>query len=149
MGKPLILAALLGLVACADNEPPGDRGIPDRIAAEVSRGTGAVVDLAVLAPFEWTRFCAFGPYTTQEAAEDELGFRWPYTWGNIEHLDDRSYLVFVNGDSVVAAFDYPRGRGDFHWLDSACYERATARFVIVEQGLMTDGAPHLVLRPEP
>ena len=107
------------------------------------------MDLDALASFEWTRFCAFGPYTTEDVAEDELGFRWPYAWSRVEDLDDRNYLVFVNGDEVVAAFDHARNLGDFAGLDPACHARDDARFVVRERGQFGSGAPYYVMHAAP
>lgn len=147
----VLVAGVVGLAACR-GAAPGDRGLSDRLA-EAAR-EGAVVDLAALAPFAWTRACAFAPYTTQAAAETALRFAWPYPWGDIETLDDRAFVVLVDdaqegGGRVVAAFDHPRDRGDLAGQEPACVERDRARFVVVRDGDLADGAPHLVLRPAP
>ena len=105
--------------------------------------------MAEAAPFEWDRFCAFAPYTTEEMAEQRLGFDWRYAWSNVESLDDRAYLVFLDGDSVVSTFDYSRGRGDFSGLEPPCVEREHATYVVVEDGLSTSGAPWLEVRLSP
>ena len=152
----LVLAALVCLSACrADapgGRPPGDGGLSDRIASAVREG--ALVDLEALAPSAWTRVCAFSPYTTQAMAEQVLGFAWPYAWGNIEHLDDFSFVVLVDdrradGEQVVAALEQPRNRGDFAGLDSPCVPRDRARFTVRRDGDLASGAAHLVLRPSP
>lgn len=142
------LLALTLLVGACSSRPnaPGDVGVSGRIADQVERGDGTEVDLAALAPFEWTRFCAFGPYTTQEVAETSLGFDWPYAWSQVELLDDRSYLVFVNGRTVVSAFDHSRGLGGFAQTDPTCFARRDARFTVREDGRRSDGRPHSVLR---
>ena len=150
--RTVILFVLLCLSACATDSAPealpdGD-GLSDRIAARVE--DGAEIDLAALAPFEWTRFCAFQPYTTRERAEEALGFSWPSTWDtSIGHDEVANLLVFVNGNAIVAAFDHTRGRGDFAGLDQVCFERADARFVVSTQGRLASGDPHLVLRSVP
>jgi hypothetical protein len=149
MVKHLALIALLGLSACATSEAPSDRGLSDRIAAEVERGERATVDLAALAPFEWTRLYVFPPYTTEETAENALGFPWPYAWSAVEHDDTRTFLVLVNGEEVVAAFDHSRGHGDFAGLSRTSYSPDSARFVVRKQGLLAGGDPHYVLRPAP
>ena len=125
---------LIGLGACSPREAPGGGDLSGRITERVEQGEGARVDLASLAPFEWTRFCAFHPYTTEAAAEELLGFGWPYEWSAVERLEDRNYLVFLNGDEVAAAFDHTRKRGDFAGLDPVCFSRNEARFVVREQG---------------
>ena len=100
--------------------------------------------MAEIAPGEWTRFCAFHPYTTKSMAEDTLGFRWRYGWSSVSSYDGINYLVFVNGDDVVSAFDYPLGRGNFYDLPRFCYDRAEASFVVREKE-QSDGSPFYTL----
>ena len=74
----------------------------------------------------------FGPYTNQALAERRLGFRWPYRWGSIEGADDRSFVVFVDSEKVVATMDQLVVHGTF--ADTAGhphgYPRDSARFVV-------------------
>ena len=140
------LFLLVGLSACGIVKAPEAPGLSERIAERVAEGDGAVVDLATLAPFGWTRFCAFRPYTTEDVAAEALGFRWPFQWSAVEYMDDRSFLVFLRGGQVVAAFDHTLDRGDFARLGTTCVPRANARFVVSRQGKLTNGQPHYVLR---
>lgn len=142
----LFLPLLLSACASRPGAAPGDDGVSVRIADQVGRGDGTDIDMATLAPFEWTRFCAFGPYTTQEVAETALGVDWPYAWSQVERLDDRTYLVFMNGRTVVSAFDHGRGDGGFAQENAACADRRDARFTVRKDGLRTDGKPFYVLR---
>lgn len=129
--------------------PPGDRGVSDGIASLVADAEGSEIIMADIAPFPWTRFCVFGPYTTEPFASDSLGFRWPYRWGKIEMLDDRNFLVFVDGDDVVTAFDHTLDRGDFDTPEQTCFARDDARFTVRRDGNLTGGAPHFILRVRP
>ena len=144
-----LLVVLATLSACGLRQPPEDEGIADSIAAAVEPGDGATLDVTDAAPLKWDRFCAFEPYTTEEVAERALGFDWRYAWSDVEMLDDRTYLVFVDGDRVVSAFDYERSRGDFAGLEPPCVERERARFAVVEDGTSTTGEPWLELRWAP
>ena len=149
MRAAFLLVVLATLPACGLRQPPGDDGVADRIAAAVKHGDGAMFDMADAAPFEWDRFCAFEPYTTERAAERALGFDWRYAWSDVEVLDDRAYLVFVDGDRVVSAFDYDRGRGDFAGVDPPCVERERAQYVVVDDGTSVAGEPWLQVRRAP
>lgn len=119
----------------------------DRIAAAVDGGEGLTLDMAELAPFEWGRFCAFEPYTTEQVGERALGFDWPYAWSDVEVLDDRAYLVFVDDGRIVSAFDHERSRGAFAGMDPPCVRRERALFTVVENGISTAGEPWVELRP--
>jgi len=139
----MLLAVLCG--ACR-GEPPGDHGLSARIAAEVQRGSGTVVDLHALAPFRWSRFYVFGPYRTQKDAERVLGKPWPYEWGAIEYEDDRSFLVFTDSGHVVAAFDQVNDGGNLMGLfREAGYSPDSARFVVRERERLAGGAPNYEL----
>lgn len=150
--RTVTFLVLFGLSACATDPPPeapwdGD-GLSDQIAVRVEEG--ATLDLAALAPFEWMRFCAFHPYTTAERAQKALGFQWPYAWDtSVDHDEVANFLVFVNGNTVVAAFDHTRDRGDFAGLDAECFKRTDARFVVSAQGRLVSGNPHFILRTVP
>jgi hypothetical protein len=148
----LILIVLLTVAACGKPQAPvaplDEYDVSRAIALRVEEGEGTTIDLAALAPFDWTRFCAFHPYTTQTMAEEALGFRWPYEWSSVEHLDDRNYLVFLKDEDVVAAFDYPRGEGDFASFRATCVARQDAKFIVAQQGKSGSGKPFLVLRQQ-
>lgn len=144
------LSLLLGVSACVWSPPRDAHRTSEKIAEQVARGDGTTIDLAETAPFEWTRFCAFPPYTTEAVAERTLGFPWTYRWSAVKDLDDRTFLVFVNDETVVAAFDYFSIQGDFNALSEPfCVDRAEARLVVREMGRHTDGSPYLVIGPAP
>jgi hypothetical protein len=124
-----LLPLLLGLSACGLAGPPDGGDLSERLAERVREAPFETVDFAELAPFEWTRFCAFHPYTTEEMAEEELGFDWPYMrWSGEKSNEGTNYLVFVSGETVVAAFDHPNNQGDFAGMEEPCHERDAARF---------------------
>lgn len=129
--QPRLLVTLLGLGlslgACRFGGPPDGGELSARLADRIQQRGGETIDLAELTPFEWTRFCAFHPYTTQEMAEADLGFAWPHAW-TIDDDDGHTYLVFLDGDTVAAAFEHPRNEGDFAGLGPACYSHSDARF---------------------
>ncbi|MEM6286453.1 MAG: hypothetical protein AAF845_04800 [Bacteroidota bacterium] len=111
--RSCVLVLLLLLTASGCGGPPGDQGLVHRISSRVE--SGAVVDLADLAPFVWPRVHVFEPYTTEADAEQQMGVAWPdeWPWSAVETLDDRTFLVFVRDSAIVSAFDYLRVDGDF------------------------------------
>ena len=144
----LTIALGLPLLFCTACSPPGDHGLADRLASQVAAGDGTVVDVKQLSPFRWSRFHVFCPYTTEESAERTLGFEWPYSWGPVEHLDDRFLLVFVDSGRVVSAFEQSYAQG--YWAE-ACgnsgYAPDSARFMVRREGNLLGGAPQHVLYP--
>jgi hypothetical protein len=144
----LLLALVLCSTACAR---PGDRGVPERVAAAVERGDGTIVDFRQIAPFGWTRMFVFGPYTTQAIAERRLGFRWPFHWSSIESADDRAFVVFVDSGKIVATMDQLLLHGAF--ADSVGHQQGyppdSARFRVIAHGTLSDGKPYRELRWTP
>jgi hypothetical protein len=102
----VVLAVLFGgmYTRCASRQWPGDQGTLRRLRERIAAGD-SVIDFASITSFRWSRLEVFGPYASQASAERALGFPWPYQWSNVESLDDRTFLVFVDSNRVVAAFD--------------------------------------------
>ena len=140
----VVMAAFLA-AGCVFRDPPADQGVSDRIANHIRHTPGTVLDFATLAPFSWARLFIFQPYTSEEAAERALGFKWKYAWGAIETWDDRALLVFVDSGRVISAFEHTLDRGNF---TSAArpegFSHDSARFDFVRQGMLTGGAPNNV-----
>lgn len=65
--------------------PPGSArcsesaDVEQAIAAQVTRGDGAVLDMRIAAPFDWSRLYVFPPYTKPEQITRALGFAWPWS----------------------------------------------------------------------
>ena len=72
------------------------------------------VDVAQLAPFDWDRVVVFGPYATQVAIDDTLGFAWPSSEAkDIEGSDLANLVVFLRKGEVVATEMVPRSLVNF------------------------------------
>lgn len=128
------------LVACG---PPGGNGAAERVADLVDANVGQVVDLRDVVTEPWTRLFIFGPYTTQAHAERMLGRPWPYRWGDIDMLDDRTFLVFLDSSRVVAAFDQLNEHGVFPGPHpSSGYARDSVRFRVYNHGTFQSGNPY-------
>jgi len=96
---------------------------------DVSRGPGAVVDFAALAPFVWDRCLVVAAYGSRDAAGRALGLRWRDSARTATPDNDAFVLViFALGDSVIAWHDQPRRPDLAGVARGAPYRRAEARF---------------------
>ena len=92
-------------------------------------------DVRRIMPFGWEKFYVFPPYTTVEAIENALGFRWGTAKDTgISERDDITLLVFMIGRSVHEYIEQPRGEGDFSGLKAAhAYTPREAYFELIEE----------------
>ena len=102
----------------------------------------APIDLSVVGSPSWDRVCVLSPYTTNQAAEQILGFRWDAESNtSITVSDGVNVLVFVQNQQVVAYTEHPRNKGDFSKLQPRCLPRSQA---IVKRELGAGGWVYLV-----
>jgi hypothetical protein len=146
----VVLLAVVGAGYLETRSYPGDQGLSDRIAAEVQRGTGTMVDLEKLAPFHWTDLYVFGPYTDETMAEQRMHRPWHYRWSAVGNQDDRAFLVFLDSGRVIAAFDQFLDRGDFsyygHSPRTSHLTPTRAKFrVWLDPIPLNNGRPHFLL----
>ena len=72
------------------------------------------IDLSIIGPASWERVCVLSPYTTNQTAEQVLGFKWDAeSKTSIARRDGINVLVFVQTQQVVAYTEHPRNKGDF------------------------------------
>ena len=120
----LFLAFTLLLAACSQ-----DQGI-SRALAKIVDSNSATVDMAAVGPSSWERVCVLGPYSSNERAEQILGFRWDANdKSSIGSNDGINLLVFVRNQEVLAYTEHPRNKGDFLKLDSRCLGRSNAALI--------------------
>ncbi|HEY0707873.1 MAG TPA: hypothetical protein VGG33_13805 [Polyangia bacterium] len=108
----------MSLVAVAGCNSDGDQELSRTFGEMASKENETVVKMADATPFPWERLHVFGPYTTAETVENELGFSW-WRSNAIESNDHFALLVFVRGGKVVRFVIHPRGNGDL----AACNRR--------------------------
>lgn len=102
----------------------------------------ASIDLSVVGPQSWERVCVLPPYSTNQATEQILGFRWDAeSKTSITGSDGVNVLVFVQNKQAVAYTEHPRNKGDFSKLQPQCLPRSQA---IVGRKLGVDGWVYLV-----
>jgi hypothetical protein len=136
----LAMVCSISVIACG---PPSGRGAAARISQQVDSHVGQVIDLRDAVPAPWTRMYIFGPYTTQDRAELMLGQPWPYKWGHIEAMDDRTFVVFTDSSQIVAAFDQLNANGLFAEPEGRNgYPRDSVRFLVRDRGTFPSGEPY-------
>ena len=88
------------------------------------------VDLALAVPLEWDKVCVLGPYSSNAAVRDTLGFDWDAkAKTSISSNDGVSLLLFVRSDQVIQHIEHPRRSGDFSNLTKQCFPRTNAIFI--------------------
>lgn len=104
-----------------------------RLSAAIRAGPpGAVLDLAQVAPFDWDRVYFFGPYSSHDEIERQLGFRWRDVGRtNIYMSDTEVLVVFVKQGRVVEWFEHSRVEDLSNLARAQGYTREEARFRIV------------------
>ncbi|MBA3354717.1 MAG: hypothetical protein H0U18_02015 [Pyrinomonadaceae bacterium] len=101
----------------------------------VKQGSGTVIQMRDLTPFEWDRMHVIQPYTPPEAINRKLGFEWAgANRSNIEMFDTIRLLVFTKGKEVVADLDYNVRDGFFDDGGRHEYSVEEARFIVEEEG---------------
>jgi len=120
-----------------------DAELGRRIAAEVAKGAGTVVQMADVTDFSWQQFHTFDPYSSRGLIESRIGFEWPQAdRTGIQDSDGMTLLVFVGDGAVVRHVTQPRDQGDFTGLDyPAGFTPTEAVFTVMPRG---DGAFLLV-----
>lgn len=99
------------------------------------KSVDGLVNLAEVVDGEWDRVCIFSPYSTNQVAEDVLGFKWPLeTESGVGVNDGVSLLVFVKSSSVASFYEIPRNTTDFTNLGGACYGREDSVFKVDSNG---------------
>ena len=118
----LVLSLML-LLGCSSNSSP----ISAQITSQFETSNTAPIDLSVVGPASWERVCILLPYTTNQAAEKVLGFKWDAeSKTSIARSDRINVLAFVQNQQVVSYTEHPRTKGDFSKIQSRCLPRSHA-----------------------
>jgi hypothetical protein len=125
----------LALTSCSSQ----DRSISEKIKSQVHASSTAPLDLTFVGPNGWERVCIFGPYTTNNLVEADLGFKWNAdSESSVSINDGVNLIVFTRGNEVVAFAEHKRGDGDFESEKSRCTSRAAPRLA---RTMRADGVP--------
>jgi hypothetical protein len=97
-------------------------------AVHASARTGEAFQLSAATDFDWDRVYVFGPYSTPDSINEEIGFEWDDADDSaIEGADWMKLIVFVEDGQVVRAFDHDNGDGEFACLASPYLEGGLTR----------------------
>src|SRR5690348_5682657 len=108
----LVVTTMFGLFACAKSDSGLIKAF-ERSAQAANTSTNAVITVSALTDFQWDNLFVFGPYTTVEKIQSQLGYRWADAEKTHINLSDTfSLLVFVKDGKVVRYFKLPRTIGD-------------------------------------
>lgn len=142
MKRSSLVLPLMLLLGCSI----GSSSISEQIAMQFEASKAAPIDLSVVGPQSWERVCVLPPYSTNQATEQILGFRWDAeSKTSITGSDGVNVLVFVQRQQVVAYTEHPRNKGDFSKLQPRCLRRSQA---IVRRELGVDGWVYFVATKE-
>jgi hypothetical protein len=133
---PLLLSFLaVALASCSGQ----DRSISDKIRFQVQASTTAPLDFTLVGPDGWERVCIFGPYTSNELVEADLGFKWNAgSESSISVNDGINLIVFARGKQIVAFAEHGRGHADFESDEHRCTLRTNAKLA---RSARPDGVP--------
>lgn len=119
----LLMLSFLLLLGC----PIASTSISEQIAKQFKASQTASIDLSTVGPASWERVCILSPYSTNQSAEQVLGFKWDAeSKTSIAGSDGINVLVFVQEHSAVAYTEHPRNLGDFSRLQPRCLVRSQA-----------------------
>jgi hypothetical protein len=129
----------LALTSCSDQ----DRSISDKIKLQVHASATSPLDLTPVGPPGWERVCIFGPYTTNEIVEADLGFKWDSdSHSAISVNDGINLIVFTRGKEVIAFAEHKRRDGDVESDRTPCTTPANARLT---RSTRSDGVPQFTM----
>ena len=121
--KYLFLAVLiLGLNGCSLSESEAPRLDFDYAEEPIK--------LVEYVDGNWEKVCFLGPYSTDEAAQELLGFQWQLesltsVWVN----DGVTLLVFIENGSVQSYYEVSRAPYDFSVFSNSCVNRNLSSFI--------------------
>ena len=104
------------------------------------------IKLSNMATTDWEKIYIFGPYTSKETVESDLGFKWNgFDETGISLEDSVNLILFLSKDNEVKWVKIPRNCGDFEISsDENVITRNNDEFVVTEENR---GGPWLVLKP--
>jgi hypothetical protein len=128
----LLLTVTLTICSCGQRDQIySDKDLEEKIKKSVTSGD-KVLDLAIVADFDWDSLLIITPYANFDDTEENLGIDLGQTEHvNIESRDDINQLIFYKGREPVRMVEYPRYPGDFANNKIRFIERDSAKFNIV------------------
>ncbi len=90
----------------------------------------APLNLAQVVPFEWEKFCAYGPYSDAVSIETTTGFAWSgHEKFDLASSDDFYLLAFFQGQQPVSVERFMRPTADASGIEAnRCYTITESQF---------------------
>jgi hypothetical protein len=132
MRRIFLVAVLLGVLALAGGWfYVRWHAVSAALSRQMRQGDGAIVDFTQITPFAWDRFYVFGPYTSPERINEQLGFNWDGAKKtSIELNNGVNLVVFVKDAQVVYWFEHPRNEDLEPLIDPQGHAYRDARFTV-------------------
>lgn len=97
----IFIAGVIIVFSLEQNRVQQNRELGKAIYTIVEDKNNIEFNLKPLTDFSWDKAQLFGPYTTKELIEENLGVSYNGQTGGIEYREDIFLLVFLNDDKVV------------------------------------------------
>jgi len=121
MKKYLILFLSSLVVACFYQA-----ALSTKIETELENSGWKIINLKIVANFNWERVCIIAPYMTQKHQDKIFGFRSKLLSTDNEGI---SVLAFIKYKKVVKHVSHPRNKGDFLGAAGTCTEKDNAIYI--------------------
>ena len=121
MKKVIIFFILIFLTSCSNKQEENE--ISKSIYSQLKQSEWKVIDFSKIVPFQYEKVCILGPYTTNESAEQALGFYWDVQKETeISTNDGINLIVFIKENKVISYVEHSRAKGDFWKLSRKCLD---------------------------
>jgi len=121
MKKVIIFFILIFLTSCSNKQEENE--ISKSIYSQLKQSEWKVIDFSKTVPFQYEKVCILGPYTTNESAEQALGFYWDVQKETeISTNDGINLIVFIKENKVISYVEHSRAKGDFWKLSRKCLD---------------------------
>jgi hypothetical protein len=121
MKKVIIFFILIFLTSCSNKQEKNE--ISKSIYSQLKQSEWKVIDFSKTVPFQYEKVCILGPYTTNESAEQALGFYWDVQKETeISTNDGINLIVFIKENKVISYVEHSRAKGDFWKLSRKCLD---------------------------
>jgi len=121
MKKVIIFFILIFLTSCSNKQEENE--ISKSIYSQLKQSEWKVIDFSKTVPFQYEKVCILGPYTTNESAEQALGFYWDVQKETeISTNDAINLIAFIKENKVISYVEHSRAKGDFWKLSRKCLD---------------------------
>lgn len=118
-----------GLASCVASTPP-NQGATQSIQQALEEQPNAPLNVAQVVPFEWDKFCFYGPYSDAASIETTTGFAWSgHENIGLESSDSFYLIAFFQAQEPVSVEKFPRPAADESGIGAnRCYSPEESQF---------------------